>query len=74
MLATFVNCDQINPGNFVQKFCEKNLYCCDKNLKKMGQAGVLPAKTALLKFGSGRTFVTLVCHLGQNNIFPSNGI
>jgi hypothetical protein len=61
MLATFVNCDQINPGNFVQKFCEENICCYDKYLKKMGQARVLPAKMALPKFGSHGTFATLVC-------------
>jgi hypothetical protein len=29
MLATFVNCE-INPGNFVQKFCKESIYCNDK--------------------------------------------
>jgi hypothetical protein len=48
MLATFVNCE-INPGNFVQKLCEESIYCYDKYLKKMGQARVLPVKTALPK-------------------------
>jgi hypothetical protein len=48
MLAIFVSCE-INPGNFVQKFCEESINCYDKYLKKMGQARVLPVKTALPK-------------------------